>query len=69
MLVTGHTGFKGGWMSLWLTRLGANVNGFALPPPTGPSLYEAAKIGSRVDTTSAISGFGSRKRRRCTLPA
>jgi len=51
VLVTGHTGFKGGWMSLWLARLGANVSGFALPPPTEPSLYEAAKIGRRVDTT------------------
>ena len=51
VLVTGHTGFKGGWMSLWLARLGANVTGFALPPPTEPSLYEAAKIGRRVDTT------------------
>jgi CDP-glucose 4,6-dehydratase len=50
VLVTGHTGFKGGWLSLWLTRLGAYVTGFALPPPTDPSLYEAAKIGRSVDT-------------------
>jgi CDP-glucose 4,6-dehydratase len=51
VLVTGHTGFKGGWVSLWLTHLGANVTGFALPPPTQPSLYEAAKIGRCVETT------------------
>lgn len=49
VLVTGHTGFKGGWMSLWLTGMGAEVTGYALPPPTSPSLYEAAKIGTTVD--------------------
>ena len=36
VLVTGHTGFKGGWLSLWLQALGAKVAGFALPPPTTP---------------------------------
>jgi CDP-glucose 4,6-dehydratase len=39
VLVTGHTGFKGSWLSLWLTALGAQVTGFALPPPTEPSLF------------------------------
>ena len=42
VLVTGHTGFKGAWLCLWLERLGANVWGFALPPQTEPSLYELA---------------------------
>ncbi len=42
VLVTGHTGFKGGWLCLWLQRLGANVSGIALPPQTEPSLYELA---------------------------
>lgn len=40
VLVTGHTGFKGCWLSLWLERLGAQVAGYALPPPTNPSLFE-----------------------------
>ena len=45
VLVTGHTGFKGGWLSLWLHRLGAKVHGYALPPPTEPSLFEVACVG------------------------
>jgi len=40
VLITGNTGFKGSWLSLWLTRLGANVTGYALKPPTSPSLFE-----------------------------
>ena len=40
VLVTGHTGFKGGWLSLWLNELGAVVSGLALDPPTTPNLYE-----------------------------
>jgi CDP-glucose 4,6-dehydratase len=44
VLVTGHTGFKGAWLTLWLARLGARVTGFALPPPTRPSLFEAAAV-------------------------
>lgn len=48
VLVTGHTGFKGGWLSLWLHRLGAEVHGIALPPPSEPNLYNAAKLSSRV---------------------
>jgi CDP-glucose 4,6-dehydratase len=39
VLLTGHTGFKGGWLALWLERLGARVHGLALPPETRPSLY------------------------------
>ena len=46
VLVTGHTGFKGGWLSLWLHQLGATVHGYALEPPTKPSLFEVARIGS-----------------------
>ena len=44
VLLTGHTGFKGSWMSLWLQSLGANVQGLALSPPTKPSLFEAANV-------------------------
>jgi len=45
VLVTGHTGFKGAWLSLWLERLGAEVVGYALAPPTSPSLFELARVG------------------------
>ncbi|MCZ7562533.1 MAG: CDP-glucose 4,6-dehydratase [Burkholderiales bacterium] len=44
VLVTGHTGFKGGWLSLWLQRLGAAVSGYSLPAPTQPSLFAAAQV-------------------------
>lgn len=44
VLVTGHTGFKGSWISLWLCSMGAKVTGFALPPPTNPSLFDLARI-------------------------
>ncbi len=44
VLVTGHTGFKGSWLSLWLQRLGAELSGFAPGPPTEPSLYDAAAV-------------------------
>ena len=44
VLVTGHTGFKGGWLALWLASLGARVHGYALAPPTSPSLFEVAGV-------------------------
>lgn len=44
VFITGHTGFKGGWLSLWLQNLGANVTGFALKPPTNPSFFEVANV-------------------------
>jgi CDP-glucose 4,6-dehydratase len=44
VFLTGHTGFKGGWLSLWLQQLGARATGFSLPPPTTPSLFEAAQV-------------------------
>jgi CDP-glucose 4,6-dehydratase len=43
VFLTGHTGFKGSWLSLWLNRLGANVTGYALDPPTQPNLFEQAE--------------------------
>ena len=46
VLVTGHTGFKGSWLSLWLQAMGAQVTGYALAPPTNPSLFEVAEVGS-----------------------
>jgi CDP-glucose 4,6-dehydratase len=44
VFVTGHTGFKGAWLSLWLSRLGARVTGYSLPPPTQPSTFVAAGV-------------------------
>ena len=44
VFVTGHTGFKGSWLSLWLKSLGAIVGGFSLNPPTNPSLFEEACV-------------------------
>ena len=46
VFITGHTGFKGAWLSLWLQSLGAKVAGYALPPPTSPSLYAVADVES-----------------------
>lgn len=46
VFLTGHTGFKGSWLSLWLHALGAEVTGFALEPPTCPSLFEQARVQS-----------------------
>ncbi len=49
VLVTGHTGFKGSWLSIWLTELGANVIGYSLPdPPTTPSNFEVSGISERI---------------------
>jgi CDP-glucose 4,6-dehydratase len=45
VLITGHTGFKGGWLSLWLQSLGAKVVGYARAPSTNPNLFEAAGVG------------------------
>lgn len=44
VFLTGHTGFKGSWLSLWLQHLGAAVTGYALPPPTNPCMFEVAEV-------------------------
>jgi CDP-glucose 4,6-dehydratase len=44
VLITGHTGFKGSWLALWLHMMGAKVTGFSLPPPTQPSLFAEAGV-------------------------
>lgn len=44
VFLTGHTGFKGGWLSLWLQSLGAQVYGYALPPPTTPNFFTVANV-------------------------
>lgn len=50
VFITGHTGFKGGWMSLWLSYLGSVVKGYALNPPTLPSLFNEAEVGKVIDS-------------------
>jgi CDP-glucose 4,6-dehydratase len=50
VLVTGHSGFKGAWLTLWLARLGAKVTGISLPPHTTPNLFNAAGIGALCDS-------------------
>ena len=53
VFLTGHTGFKGSWLSLWLHKLGADVTGYALDPPTQPSLFEQARV---ADSVRSIRG-------------
>ncbi|OGU15717.1 MAG: CDP-glucose 4,6-dehydratase [Geobacteraceae bacterium GWC2_53_11] len=53
VFITGHTGFKGSWLSIWLHKLGAHVTGYALSPPTTPSLFELAQVGQTM--TSIIA--------------
>lgn len=49
VLVTGHTGFKGSWLCLWLEQLGAKVVGYALDPPTTPALFDQAEVASGIE--------------------
>ena len=53
VLVTGHTGFKGSWLSLWLQNLGANVTGYSVDVPSRPSMFESAKIGENMRSVTA----------------
>ncbi|WP_130471068.1 CDP-glucose 4,6-dehydratase [Candidatus Magnetaquicoccus inordinatus] len=48
VLLTGHSGFKGSWLSIWLTEMGAELCGLALPPPTTPSLFVEARLAERM---------------------
>ena len=48
VFITGHTGFKGSWLSIWLHRLGAQVIGYSLESPTNPNLFELAQVGSLI---------------------
>ena len=49
VLITGHTGFKGAWMTEWLLSLGAEVTGFSLPPPSTPSLFDQLGLSTRIN--------------------
>jgi CDP-glucose 4,6-dehydratase len=53
VFLTGHTGFKGSWLSLWLQSLGAEVTGYALTPPTKPNLFEVAGVTTGMTSVSA----------------
>ncbi len=53
VLVTGHTGFKGSWLCQWLLKLGAEVQGYALAPPTSPSLFEQLGLSTQLADTRA----------------
>jgi CDP-glucose 4,6-dehydratase len=48
VFITGHTGFKGGWLAVWLHLLGARVHGYALAPATRPALFDVARVGEVV---------------------
>ncbi len=50
VFITGHTGFKGSWLSLWLQHLGAEVCGYALEPPTEPSLFQVASVAAGMQS-------------------
>lgn len=49
VLLTGHTGFKGSWLSLWLQSMGATLRGLALPPPTDPALFDVARVADGME--------------------
>jgi len=49
VFITGHTGFKGSWLSIWLKMLGAKVYGYSLSPPTKPSIYKLTNLGQYID--------------------
>jgi CDP-glucose 4,6-dehydratase len=67
VLVTGHTGFKGGWLSLWLAQLGADVHGYALGPPTQQNFFETAKVRSAVASDTRADLANLNELRRCVL--
>lgn len=50
VFITGHTGFKGAWLCLWLTKMGAEVTGYALEPPTKPSLFEVCQVENLINS-------------------
>jgi CDP-glucose 4,6-dehydratase len=52
VFLTGHTGFKGGWLTLWLKSLGAEIHGYALSPPTEPNLFNVANIARELASST-----------------
>lgn len=53
VFLTGHTGFKGSWLALWLQSMGAIVKGYALNPPTNPALFDVAKVADGMESQIA----------------
>ena len=53
VLLTGHTGFKGAWAAIWLTRMGAQLTGLSLAPDTQPNLFTLAGVADRTDSRLA----------------
>ncbi len=51
VFLTGHTGFKGSWLAIWLQAMGADVHGYALPPPTEPNLFSVAKLKDKISSS------------------
>ena len=56
VFLTGHTGFKGSWLSIWLASMGAKLRGYALEPPTTPALYNEARVGELMESDIADVG-------------
>lgn len=52
VFLTGHTGFKGGWIALWLTHMGARVHGYSLPPPTTSNFFTETRLADRLATST-----------------
>jgi CDP-glucose 4,6-dehydratase len=65
VFLTGHTGFQGAWLSLWLSLLGAKVIGYSLPPPTNPSLFNLLSLNKTI--TSVIGDINNRTKLLSTL--
>ena len=67
VFLTGHTGFKGSWLSIWLHLLGAELTGYALEPPTDPSLFDLARVSEHM--TSVIADVRDLERLKTELAA
>ena len=62
VLITGHTGFKGSWLSLWLKQLGAKVSGISIDIPSTPSHFVAANLSYEIDDIASFSLYNIKKR-------
>ena len=51
VFLTGHTGFKGGWLALWLTEMGAKVYGYSLEAPTNPNFFKITNLGHKIQNS------------------